>query len=135
MTPEKEEYIRQWLFRASEDIAVIESLSGSKGGNFNSSICFHAQQAVEKYLKVFLVYYDIDFPKTHDIDFLLMKSKDVLPFEFNVDLRSLTEFAVNVRYPDDFYIPDMQEVKYYRSIAIKIGKIVLKQLGESFNSI
>lgn len=131
MIPEKIEFIKQWLFRASEDLAVIESLFHTKSQNFNSSICFHAQQAVEKNLKAFLVYHDVDFPKTHDIDFLLIKSKEILPFEFNVDLKSLTEFAVNVRYPDDFYIPDLKEVKYYRSVAIEISEIVLRQIGNS----
>jgi len=82
MTPEKEEFFKQWLFRAAEDIAVIESLFHAKTTSFNSSICFHAQQAVEKYLKAFLVYNDIDFPKTHDVDFLLIKCREIHPSFF-----------------------------------------------------
>jgi HEPN domain-containing protein len=34
---------------------------------FTDTVCFHAQQCVEKYLKAFLVLEGIDFPKTHDI--------------------------------------------------------------------
>jgi HEPN domain len=32
---------------------------------------FHAQQAVEKALKVALTLHGVDFPKTHDLDFLV----------------------------------------------------------------
>jgi len=32
---------------------------------------FHCQQAVEKYLKVLLTFYQIEFPKTHEIERLL----------------------------------------------------------------
>lgn len=31
------------------------------------TICFHAQQCVEKYIKALLVLCRVDFPKTHDI--------------------------------------------------------------------
>ncbi|MDR0598605.1 MAG: HEPN domain-containing protein, partial [Treponema sp.] len=34
-------------------------------------ICFHCQQAAEKYLKGFLVFKGIEFPKTHDLAALL----------------------------------------------------------------
>ena len=33
--------------------------------------CYHCHQAVEKYLKGFLVFKNISFSKTHDLDYLL----------------------------------------------------------------
>ena len=50
MTKEKSEYIKNWIFRANEDIAVIESLASQNLEYYSSTICFHAQQAVEKFL-------------------------------------------------------------------------------------
>lgn len=73
MKIEKADYIRNWLFRANEDIDVIESLSSTNIEFYTSTICFHSQQAVEKYLKAFLIYNDIDFPKTHDLDYLILE--------------------------------------------------------------
>jgi HEPN domain-containing protein len=32
---------------------------------------FHCQQAVQKFLKALLTYYQVEFPKTHDIERLL----------------------------------------------------------------
>jgi HEPN domain-containing protein len=33
-------------------------------------ICFHCQQAVEKYLKGFLILYDVESERTHDLNLL-----------------------------------------------------------------
>ena len=36
---------------------------------------YHAQQAVEKAIKAVLVLCGIDFPRTHDLDFLLARGR------------------------------------------------------------
>ncbi len=77
---------------------------------YTSSICFHAQQASEKFLKAFLAYYDVDFPRTHDLDFLLIECQKINNEAFQIDFKSLTDFGVSVRYPDDFYIPDEKKL-------------------------
>ena len=73
MTKDQKDYLNNRLFRANKDIAVIENLFESGPDLYASTICFHAQQAVEKFLKAFLVFHNIDFPKTHDLDFLLLE--------------------------------------------------------------
>mgnify|MGYP000307964815 CR=1 FL=1 len=60
-------------------------------GNYTSTICFHAQQAVEKYLKAFLILHDIDFPRTHDVDYLLLECRKIDRSNFKFDFKSLTE--------------------------------------------
>jgi hypothetical protein len=45
MTNDQNDYLRNWIFRANEDIAVIENLFKSEPELFASSICYHAQQA------------------------------------------------------------------------------------------
>ncbi|MDZ7737911.1 MAG: HEPN domain-containing protein [Bacteroidales bacterium] len=128
MNREKEEYIRNWLYRAREDIAVMEKLVQSDIEFYTSTICFHAQQAVEKYLKSFLIFHDIDFPRTHDVDFLLAECQRIDNYNFQFDFKSLTEFGVSVRYPDDFYVPSVKETKAYLIIAQEVMKTVEKLL-------
>jgi HEPN domain-containing protein len=110
MTRERAEYIRNWLFRANEDIAVINNLVAAGAEYYTSSICFHAQQASEKFLKVFLVYHNVDFPRTHDLDYLLSECQKINKEAFQIDFKSLTDFGVSLRYPDDFNIPDEIEL-------------------------
>lgn len=124
MTEEKNEYLKNWLFRAKEDIAVIDSLFGTDPVLYASTICFHAQQAVEKFLKAFLIYHNIDFPRTHDLDYLLLECRKIDPNAFNIDLGSLSDFGVSIRYPDDFYVPDKDETVRYRNAAHTIRNIV-----------
>lgn len=124
MTKDQNDYLKTWLFRANEDIAVIEKLFESEPELYASTICFHAQQAVEKFLKAFLVFHNIDFPKTLDLDYLLLECKKIDAKDFDIDLGSLTDFGVNIRYPDDFYLPDKDETAQYRGIALKVKKVI-----------
>jgi HEPN domain-containing protein len=124
MTSDQKEYLKNRLFRANEDILVIENLFESEPEMFSSSICFHAQQAVEKFLKAFLVYHDVDFPKTHDLDFLLLECKKINDRVFDIDLGSLTDFGVSIRYPDDFYLPDKEQTFFFKGIAFRVKELV-----------
>ena len=124
MNEEKKNYIKNWLYRANEDISVINTLIKYGTDYYTSTICFHAQQAVEKFLKAFLVYHDIDFPRTHDVDFLLLECQKINKETFAIDLKSLADFGVTLRYPDDFYIPNVKEALEYKDIAVEIKNIV-----------
>jgi HEPN domain-containing protein len=124
MTKDKSEYIKNWLFRANEDIAVIKSLVNAGTEYYTSSICFHAQQASEKFLKAYLAYHNVDFPRTHDLDFLLLECQKIDKKAFRIDFKSLTDFGVSIRYPDDFYIPEEKEALEYRDTAISVKEIV-----------
>jgi HEPN domain-containing protein len=120
------DYVDKWLFRADEDTAVIDELLQADPRAYASTICFHAQQAVEKYLKALLAVKGVDFPKTHDVDFLLAECRKVTSAELEgIDLKSLTEFGVSVRYPDDFFVPEPSDATYYAEVARKIQAVVL----------
>jgi HEPN domain-containing protein len=63
-------------------------------------LCFHAQQAAEKSLKAVLLKLDVDFPPTHNLQFLV----DLLPQNIlrNLTLMTaprLTVYATTFRYP------------------------------------
>lgn len=62
-----EQYIRDWIEKANKDIKAVEKLRDDK--DITEIVCFHCQQAVEKYLKALLIYKNQDIPKTHNIDF------------------------------------------------------------------
>ena len=54
------------LRKAEQDLNAAGSLLRSASG-LQAVVAFHAQQAVEKYLKALLVRHQVYFPKTHDI--------------------------------------------------------------------
>jgi len=99
--PELIEVVRGWVLKAEEDYSVV--LHESKRGNETpySVVCFHVQQAIEKYMKGLLVYRSIEFAKSHDL--ALIYSKIPLDLGIQADNTSLnraTIFAVEPRYPE-----------------------------------
>lgn len=91
------------------------------------TICFHMQQAVEKYLKGFLVYYGYEAEKTHNISRIIEKCIAVDPsFEALTDagIEILTPYGTIIRYPDDFYMPDMPETEAAIHLAETVEKFV-----------
>lgn len=94
---------RQWIHRADEDLAVARRLLTPADGCPTASVCFHAQQGVEKYLKALLVWRQTDFPKTHNLAELVAR----LPARLHLGLtpkqqEQLTDYAVVTRYPGNY---------------------------------
>jgi HEPN domain-containing protein len=63
--------VRLWLEKARNDLRNAEHTLTMAAECPFDTICYHAQQCVEKCLKGLLVWHSIDFPKTHDLGALL----------------------------------------------------------------
>ncbi len=62
--------IAGWIGKADLDFATVVRLEPE--GKFRDIVAFHAQQAAEKYLKALLTRHQIEFPKTHLMQQLLV---------------------------------------------------------------
>ncbi|HKK80965.1 MAG TPA: HEPN domain-containing protein [Prolixibacteraceae bacterium] len=127
------EFIKQWLAKANEDLLVVEKLTEYEI-IATSSVCFHCQQAVEKFLKAFLITNGVDFKKTHNIEFLLSECSDIdIDFK-NINPKELSDFGVDARYPGDMYVPDENETQEYKTIAFDIKHIVEIKINDILKS-
>lgn len=127
MNQDIRDYIEKWIFRANEDVSVCLKLKETDAEQYASTICFHAQQAVEKFFKAFLTYNKVDFPRTHDVDYLLSECSKINQGAFSlIELKDLSEFGVTVRYPDDFYLPDKEEVDFYINAMLIVKETIDK---------
>ena len=123
-----DEYIKEWIAKADKDIKTVEIMKEIE--DVTEIVCFHCQQAVEKYLKTLLIANDIEFSKTHNIDFLLKKCMDI-----NQDFKkfignSLSEYAVDTRYPDIRYIPTKDEMEEAIVLMYNIIELVNKTMNK-----
>lgn len=116
-------FIKQWLLKAKEDLLVIDKLTEFEIVA-TSSVCFHCQQAVEKFLKAFLIANGVDIKKTHNIEFLLSECSDIDKDFAEIDPKELSDFGVDARYPGDMYIPDESETLEYKNFALEIKELV-----------
>jgi HEPN domain-containing protein len=97
--------LREWVERADADLHVAEQLAAEAALNLRvrEIAGFHCQQAAEKYLKALLTHFQIEFPKTHDLQVLLALLDRVDP-RWAVAMREadwLSPFGAKVRYPGD----------------------------------
>jgi HEPN domain-containing protein len=83
---------------------------------------------VEKYLKAFLIFNKIDFKRTHNIEHLLYLCSEIDKSFLDIEVRQLSGFGVDIRYPDDVYIPDTEEIKFYYELVLMIKDLIIKKL-------
>lgn len=93
----------EWIAKAEGDYrTACREWRVRRQPNYDA-VCFHAQQATEKYLKARLQDGDIAFAKTHNLIHLLDLVLAVEPTwdAFRPDLGVLNQFAVAFRYPGE----------------------------------
>lgn len=62
--------VEEWISKADEDFEFA-FLNLNEGKTFFAQICFHFQQASEKYLKAYIIGQELEFRKIHDLPVLL----------------------------------------------------------------
>ena len=122
-------YIKQWLIRANEDLLVVNKLTEFEVVA-TSSACFHCQQAVEKYLKAFLISNGNEIKKTHNIEFLLSECEDIDSDFAKIDPKNLSDFGVDIRYPGDMFVPSDKEAIEYKKLAFTVKELVEEKINK-----
>ena len=110
------EFVIPWIEKAENDFTAARFLAETMHPMPTEIVCFHCQQAVEKYLKAFLAYNDQEPPKTHDLIELAKLcnafNDDFLPLCPKCEY--LVPFAVRTRYPGGI---DPEEEDMKRALA------------------
>jgi HEPN domain-containing protein len=73
LDPDLESLLRGWIEKAEADLEAAQQLAPrvTERTGLREIVGFHCQQTVEKYLKALLTFYQVEFPKTHELDRLL----------------------------------------------------------------
>lgn len=112
MNEAKRDEIRKWLIKSQHDLGSARRLIEGDEPYLDTAV-YHCQQAVEKALKAFLTYHDIEFEKTHDLTELLGVCVTVEPTfgSWRRVAEELTPYAVQFRYPTDVLEPERSEAE------------------------
>jgi HEPN domain-containing protein len=93
--------LREWLQKADNDLTAARQILKLGNAAPMETIGFHAQQCVEKYLKVVLVERGISVPKTHNIQALMrLIPRSHRPGLAAIEQKQLTNYAAAARYPE-----------------------------------
>ena len=124
------EIANEWLRKAQEDFGFASA--SLEDNEYYAQICFHFQQAAEKYLKAFIIANKLEFRAVHNLLELLdiCKKKDSRIEEITEACRFLNPFYIDSRYPVHW------PTRYDKAAALKakqlteaIGNWVINFLG------
>lgn len=120
---------KEWIIKGQNDLKTAEILYKEKGPS--DTLCFHCHQAVEKYLKSFLVFNSIHFEKIHSLWKLtkLCAQVDKKFLRFEKDLKTLDAYYIESRYPSEVKSYSLKECKEVLGIAQKITQFIINKIS------
>lgn len=114
---------REWIIKAENDLKTASHTLKIAKGCPTDTVCFHAQQCVEKYLKALLVIKGIDFPRTHDIEHLVSLLPESIWLRLSIEeQRRITAYATVTRYPGEYEPILLAEAQRSLRIARRVRK-------------
>jgi HEPN domain-containing protein len=125
---------KQWIVKADHDLGTAK-ITYLHIPEYMDTVTFHCQQAVEKYLKAYLVYLKIEFKFTHDSVYLLdlVCTNDKELASCYEKIAELESYAVEVRYPNEMIFLSKEKVEQAISTATEIRKTVTTKMNISDN--
>jgi len=127
----KNEIVQEWIKKAENDLLNAKTVIKISDPP-TDTICFHAQQCAEKYLKAFIISKEKEITRTHNLRYLLEECK-----EFAEDFENLREeaiilnsYSIETRYPGDFIEYSVEEALRAIEMAEKIKMSILKKMEE-----
>jgi HEPN domain-containing protein len=122
--------VRGWFEKGDRDLRAAQSLMDDPDP-VTDIICFHCQQAAEKYLKGFLVHSEAGFARVHDLRYLLNLCLEIdAEFErLAEEIDDLNSYAVEPRYPADLPIHyPAEEARHAIDLAVRVLDFVRDQI-------
>lgn len=90
-----------WFLKAERDFGLAFHTHKQELA-YPDLICYHCQQAAEKFLKAIVIHRGIPLRKTHDLEVLLDLLSPVessVGIEFYEHARKINDYGVMIRYP------------------------------------
>jgi HEPN domain-containing protein len=129
--PEIADLASQWMQKADNDLRTAEHTIQLSDDCPFDTVCFHAQQCVEKYLKAVLVLVQTAFHNTHDLEELLLMTAPCVTIPVTAEeLARLTPHATSTRYPDDWRMPTRMEADWAVGVARRVRQAVRGWVSE-----
>jgi len=116
-----------WMAKAENDLLAVDNNLASARVPYDV-VCFHCQQAAEKYLKALLVSLGRQPLRTHDLLALLQELRSLLATAPDAEIEQscilLNPYSIESRYPDDGATPGIDDANEARSAAVAVRQWV-----------
>ncbi len=115
--------VARWMEKAENDLRnATHTLTLQEDCPFDT-VCFHAQQCVEKRLKAIVLRFGLDVPRTHDLRviFQMVPASSGLDIDLG-EILPLNRYSVEARYPDDWEPITREEAEAAVQIARNVSE-------------
>ena len=124
--------VEEWLEKAEHDLTNAAFTLRMGRTCPTDTVCFHAQQCIEKYLKALLVWKEIPFPKSHDVtEILALLPSTDRPALNAEECRKLASYATATRYPGDYEPISLTEARQAVQIARRVRAAIRRMLPKA----
>lgn len=132
---EKKREAELWVIKGDHDLGTAR-ITFKHIPEFIDTVTFHCQQAVEKYLKAYLIYLGVNFRFTHDLIYLLdlINESDSDFRKYYNEVAQIQGYAVEIRYPNETIYLTSDKVESALQIAAEIRTFVLKKMNLEIES-
>ncbi|MEI6141870.1 MAG: HEPN domain-containing protein [Mariniphaga sp.] len=122
--------MESWIIKGDHDLGTAK-VTYLFIPEYLDTVTFHCQQAVEKYLKGYLIFLSIQFRFTHDLIYLLdLISQSDIDFQDYYDsVSELQGYAVEVRYPNETIFLSKEKIENAMAIAKNIRVSVMLKMN------
>jgi HEPN domain-containing protein len=120
-----------WMAKATSDLATAAVLIEGAEPHLDTGV-YHCQQAAEKAIKAWLTFRKMPFPKTHDLDaLLLIAMTDNRSLSALTDLATeLTPYATEFRYPGELLHPSPEDAASALRCAREVVSTIRRSLQQ-----
>ena len=128
--------VKDWIFYAERDLKTAERAINDDNP-FTNIIAFHCQQAIEKYLKAYLIENGVSLIKTHDLILLNNMIKEIKVMDIDEKkLLVIKQIYAESRYPGDLGLlqdglPSIEQAQEFIDFANEIKGIITKELASA----
>jgi len=116
---------KDWIKKGDEDFEVAKLLF--KESDFMDTVGYHLHQAIEKYLKGFLLFSNTDYPLIHNLVLLLQQcsefDKEIL--DYSEECERLNTYFIKAKYPSD---PPTSYLKEEMRKSIEMAGFLMKYI-------
>jgi len=126
--------VEDWIVLADKDLYAAEIMI-KDDYSLTNIVAFHCQQAIEKYLKAFLIENDVPLMRTHDLIRLNGMVKEIKDLDIDEEkLIVINEVYIDSRYPgeiglmQDGALTDKQ-AKEFIDCAKEVKTIILRNIA------
>ena len=127
---EQSDEIRQWIIKGDHDLGTAK-ITYLHIPEYLDTITYHCQQAVEKYLKAYLIFQSVTFKFSHDMIYLLdlITQIDSVFENYYDTISELQGYAVEVRYPNETIFLSNEKVEKTMMIAKEVRELVTRKMN------